>query len=205
MRRSTPFLAAVILSALMIAALLSAGCGEDTQKMQAFVDGYIRIVEQLESKPEVAEGGRVASTKYAMSGYTDLKSAEKARLSFVESSKNDEAALKELARLVAPDSSATRIKEQLAVGVARVDEGNKLFADIYAKAPSQTVEQRKASATNIAAPMASYAKGMAEVVASLAALKKYVSDNGLEGMPGVKKWYDRIKGELESVKKYVKQ
>ncbi|MBU1669949.1 MAG: hypothetical protein KKF41_03570 [Actinobacteria bacterium] len=190
---------------LAVTLSLAAGCGTNTQAMQEFVDGYLRVMEELESKPEVAQAGQDASRKYAESGYTDLESAEKARLSYVESSKNDTKALADLEKVEAPDETAEKIKGQLETGVKQVDEGNKMFAKGLEGARDQTVEQRAAAASAIAEPMSLYVKGMTTIVESLAGLQEYVKDNELEGEAVVTKWYERIKGELETVKQYAPQ
>jgi inhibitor of cysteine peptidase len=187
---------------LALSLSITGGCGTSKQAMQEFVDGYLRVMEELESKPEVAQAGQAAAQAYAQSGYTDLESAEKARLSYVESSKNDAAALADLEKVSAPDDKAERIKDQLTEGVTEVDKGNKMFSEGLANAKDQTVEQRAAAATDIAEPMSLYVKGMTTIVDSLAGLQDYVKENDLEGSAVVTKWYERIKSELETVKQY---
>lgn len=188
----------------LCAVMLACGC-ESKAQMQEFVDGYLRVMDQLESKPEVAQAGQQASMAYVNSGFTDLAAAEQARLSYVESSKNDAAGLAALAKVEAPDEKAEKIKSQLAEGVKTVGEGNKLFAESLAGAKDQTVEQRAAAASNIAEPMSRYVAGMSVIVASLEGLKEYIKTNSLEGASVADGWYQRINGELEGVKQYQQQ
>jgi hypothetical protein len=202
MLRQRSFLSLTLVFLLTLAVLSTMGCGQDKQKMQAFVDGYLQVMETLQSKPEVTQAGQEAYTKYASSGYSDLESAEKAKVSYEESSKNDQAALKDLEKLAAPDEKASEIKQQMSLGVVKVDKGNKMFAGKLARAKDQTVEQRAAETENISAPMGLYVEGITEIVASLANLQEYVKSNGLQAEGEVKKWYDQIKGELDLVKQY---
>ena len=194
-----------VVSVMTACLFLLPGCGEDKAAMQAFAEGVVDVMNQLQSKPEVAQEGRTAAMAYMNSGYTDLESAAKAQASYEESGKNDQEAIKELDALQKPDDDAEKIAKELREGILKVDEGNTKFAENYAKAPEQTVEERQATAADVMAPMTLYVDGMTKIVASLKDLKDYVESNDLESVTEVGKWYDQIKGELEEVKKYLTQ
>ena len=181
------------------------GCGEDKECMQAFAEGIVDVMDQLQSKPEVMEAGQKAAYAYMESGYTDLESAAKAGESFEESGKNDQEALKNLDALEKPDDDAEKIARELREGIVKVDDGNARFAENYAKAPEQTVEERQATAADVMPVMTIYVEGMTKIVTSLADLKEYVESNDLDSVTEVGKWFDQIKEELEEVKKYVTQ
>lgn len=199
-------LTVVCLTCVAMAAgiVLLPGCGKNTQAMQDFVDGYLKIMAELESKPEVAAEGREASIAYASSGYTDLESAAKAQESYEVSSENDKSALESLSSLGKPDEEAVEISDKLSDGVTKVDEGNTMFAEGLAKAPSQTVEERAATSADISLAMAAYAEGMGMIVSSLEDLVGYIEDNSLEGTEQAKEWYEKIKSELDMVEQYSK-
>ncbi len=204
--RIRKFHAIIVVSAiigLMTASLaLFPGCGPNKEKLQIFVNGYLDIMEELESKPEIAQGGQQASMAYASSGYTDLESAEKARKSYEESMKNDKQALKKLDALERPDKEAEEIADTLYEGVEKVDQGNSKFASDLAKAEDQTVEERATTAQNIGPAMSMYTDGMTKVVDSLDKLLDYIKSNDLEGESETKEWHEQIKEELDTVKKY---
>ena len=181
------------------------GCGEDKESMQAFAQGIVNVMNQLQSQSEVKEAGRKAAYAYMESGYTDLESAAKAGESFEESSKNDQEALGDLDALEKPDDDAEKIARELREGIVKVDEGNSRFAENYARAPEQTVEERQATAADVMPAMTLYVEGMTKIVTSLADLKEYVESNDLDNVTEVGKWLDQIKEELEEVKQYVTQ
>ena len=87
----------------------------------------------------------------------------------------------------------------------KVDEGNNKFAENYAKAPEQTVEERQATSADFMPAMTLYVEGMTKIVASLVDLKNYVESNDLDPVTEVGKWLDQIKTELEEVKQYLTQ
>lgn len=198
-------LACAVTMAVVLCSLLAQGCGESKQAQQEFVDGYLSVMEQLQSKPEVAQEGRTAYMAYVSSGFTDLASAQKAQKSYELSSANDKAAQKQLASLTKPDDKAEALAKSLNNGISEVDEGNVKFAADLGKAPTQTVEQRAATAQDIGPAMSSYVKGMTQIVASLAGLKAYATANDLEGEEALTKWHEQIKGELDMVKQYAPQ
>lgn len=201
-KRKLTIFSAASLATLLALAILLPGCGADKAKMQSFVDGYLNVMEALQSNPEVAQTGREAAMKYASSGYTDLESAKKAQQSFEESIKKDQAALVELKAVEKPDETSKKMSKDLQLGVEEVDEGNRMLADNYAKAPGQSVEQRAATAADIGGAMKLYVEGMGKIVSSLALLETYIKDNGLQGGAEAKKWHDQIEQEMEIFKGY---
>jgi len=194
-----------VVAAMTAGLFLLSGCGEDKESMQAFAEGIVDVMNQLQSQTEVKEAGQQAAYAYMESGYTDVESAKKAGESFVESSKNDQKAMENLDALEKPDDDAEKIASELREGIVKVDEGNSKFAENYAKAPEQTVEERAATSADVMPAMTLYVEGMTKIVASLADLKKYVESNDLDPVTEVGKWLDQIREELEEVKKYVTQ
>lgn len=194
-----------VVAAMTAGLFLLPGCGGDKESMQAFAEGIVDVMNQLQSNPEVKEAGQMGAYAYMESGYTDLESAAKAGESFEESSKNDQKSLGDLDALEKPDDDAEKIASELREGIVKVDEGNTKFAENYAKAPEQTVEERQATSADFMPAMTLYVEGMTKIVASLADLKEYVESNGLDSVTEVGKWLDQIRSELEEVKSYITQ
>ncbi|MBU4385935.1 MAG: hypothetical protein KKH73_02955, partial [Actinobacteria bacterium] len=117
----------------------------------------------------------------------------------------DQEAVKKLDALQKPDEDACQIAKELREGILRVDEGNAKFAENYAKAPEQTVEERQATAADVMPAMTLYVEGVTKLVASLTDLRDYVKSNDLDSVTEVGKWLDQIKEELKEVKSYVTQ
>ncbi len=185
--------------------LLVPGCGANKEKMQTFVDGYLGVVNKLQSKPEIGQQGREAYTTYASSGYTDLESAEKAKKSYEDTLKLDKECLVELDALEKPDEDAEWIADGLYKGVQTIDNSNTEFKNDLEMARDQTVEERSATAQNIQPKMDLWKEGLEKIIESMGSLDDYVKNNGLEGASEIQEWLDTFNEELEMFKQYTSE
>ena len=173
--------------------------------MQTFVDGYLGVVNKLQSKPEIGQQGREAYTTYASSGYTDLESAEKAKKSYEDTLKLDKECLVELDALEKPDEDAEWIADGLYKGVQTIDNSNTEFKNDLEMARDQTVEERSATAQNIQPKMDLWKEGLEKIIESMGSLDDYVKNNGLEGASEIQEWLDTFNEELEMFKQYTSE
>lgn len=182
---------------VMSAAIFMQGCKD--QAKQDFVNGILSIIEANQAQPEIAEEGSSAFQAYVMSGFNDLENARKAAESFARSIEKDQSSLERLEALSLPDDQAATIAGMLEEGIVIMDEGNALYVEELAKAPTQSVEERSMIFEKAGAAMGMYLEGLSAIIASLEELLEYSKTNKLEGEQEINTWIDKFKKEKQNL------
>lgn len=180
-------------------------CGQTKDDQQKYVDGYLKVIDEIKSRQDVIKKGAAAIIAYRKSNFMDLENAEIAREALLEGVRLDSIALSHLLELKAPDDQSKEITMDMKRGIEAVSEGNKLFAANYAKAKNQNPKEREQTILNVVPGLTSMAQGLNAVVVSMKKLDKYITDNDLKGRDDLNIWFKQFKLERDNLASFIKE
>ena len=196
----------VNVSILLASVFLLQSCGRNKESMQAYVNSYLAIVEDLKSPTRVSiiKKGAEAIITYRKSGFTDIDNAEKAKTSLLEGIVLDSISLQRVKTLKSPDSKTEEITKNLKQGINSAILGNIIFASNYSKAKDQNIEERKETILNIRPGMRFLADGLNSMFSSVESMQRYIKENNLNGAEDIAHWYTVFKLENDNIKVFLK-
>lgn len=185
--------------------ILFQACGQTKDDQQKYVDGYLKVVSEIKNRADVIKKGQEAIIAYRKSNFMDIDNAEIAKNVLLEGIKLDSLALNNLLELNAPDDAAKEITMDMKRGIDAVSQGNKLFAENYAKAKTQNLEERKETILNVKPGLTSLAQGLNAVVVSMIKLDKYITSNDLKGRDDLALWFKQFKLERDNLRSFINE